>query len=438
MQEHISKALTRVREISEYKPIRVISHHDTDGITSAAILARCLQRWNKKFSLHIVKGLDKEFIDKLPENELLLFVDLASGSLNYLAEKKTEVVILDHHEIVQEIPQNVCMVNPTIQSTETCSGAALAYLFAKELSQHNTDLAPLAVLGMVGDMMEANRSPLYEQIVKDGEVTIKKGLLLYPATRPLDKALEYSTGIYIPGVTGSYLGVMDLLRDANIKKGPQGFKSLIELTEEEMSGLITAVLLRKIGENSAAEIIGNIYLTKFFNKVEDARELSATINACSRMGRPETALGLCLGNKDFRKEAEKIYAEYKQSISGALKYIEEAEKISGKNYTIINAQDKIRDTIIGTAASIMSFSPLYPEGTVIVAMAYDKDKIKVSARLAGRKGRNVREMLTKVVIPLAGEVGGHPNAAGCLISKDKESEFITELRKELEVEFVKL
>jgi nanoRNase/pAp phosphatase (c-di-AMP/oligoRNAs hydrolase) len=39
---------------------------------------------------------------------------------------------------------------------------------------------------------------------------------------------------------------------------------------------------------------------------------------------------------------------------------------------------------------------------------------------------------------LGGEVGGHPNAAGCMIEKDKESLFIEELKKVLEVELVKV
>jgi single-stranded DNA-specific DHH superfamily exonuclease len=177
---------------------------------------------------------------------------------------------------------------------------------------------------------------------------------------------------------------------------------------------------------------------KFFNKLEDARELSALINACSRMDHPEQSLGLCLGSKKSKEEAEKIYIEYKQHLISALKFVSETEKISGKNYTIINAKDNVKDTIIGTVTSIISRSPIYDEGTIIIGLAYNHDKIKVSARIAGRNGRNVREVLSTIVVPLGGEVGGHPQAAGCLISKDKEEEFISELKRTLELEFVKV
>jgi len=35
----------------------------------------------------------------------------------------------------------------------------------------------------------------WKKIIEDAEVQIKKGLLLYPATRPIHKTLEFSFGI---------------------------------------------------------------------------------------------------------------------------------------------------------------------------------------------------------------------------------------------------
>ena len=438
MINKIKLAIEKIDSLSKTKSIKVISHFDTDGITSAAIFSRVLQRWNKIFSLKIVKGLDEEVIKSLPEDEILIFLDLASNSLKYLKEKKTEVFIFDHHELTDSIPENVMIINPMLEKSDPMSSAAICYLFGKALSLENRDLANLAVIGMVGDALEKNLSKDYDTILRDAGTTIRKGLLLYPSTRPIDKALEYSSGMYIPEVTGSYKGVMDLLRDANIQKTEGRFKALYELTDEEMSRLITAVMLRMIGKKDASELIGNLYLVKFFNKLEDAREFSALINSCSRMGRPEVALGFCLGNKKSIEESEKIYVQYKQHLISALRYVSESKKISGKNYTIINAKDNIKDTIIGTVASIISHSPIYSKGTIIVALAYNQDKIKVSARMVGKEGRNVREVLNQVVVPLGGEVGGHHGAAGCLISKDNEGKFIQELQKVLEIELVKV
>ena len=61
--DSINEAIKKIDELSNSMPIKVISHFDTDGITSAAILSRTLQRWNKRFSLNIVKNLEGEFVD---------------------------------------------------------------------------------------------------------------------------------------------------------------------------------------------------------------------------------------------------------------------------------------------------------------------------------------------------------------------------------------
>src|SRR3989344_3969154 len=204
MLEVIKSAIERIDSLSKERPIKVISHYDADGITSAAIFSRALKRWKKTFSLEIVKGLDEEYISSLPDNQILIFLDLASGSLNHLKNKKTQIFILDHHEITHEIPENVTMINPLKFNHELISGAGICYLFAKSLSLENRDLANLAIIGMVGDSLEKNLGKVYGEILKDSETVIKKGLLIYPSTRPLDKTLEYSSNPYIPGVTGSY------------------------------------------------------------------------------------------------------------------------------------------------------------------------------------------------------------------------------------------
>ncbi len=440
LRDKIKEVANWISSLPKNKSLKIISHFDTDGITSAAIFSKALQRAGIKFSLEIVRNLESSFIENLGEDAPIIFLDLASGSLPQLSSKNTRIVILDHHEISSEIPENVVMINPTLYENERIASSGLCYLFAKELSQQNIDLANLAVVGMIGDMMEKEIGKTYDEILKDASVIVKKGILLYPATRPLDRVLENSFSLYIPEVTGSYKGVIGLLREAGIQKTERGYKTIAELTDEEMSRLGTAIMLKNISSSDMSNLIGNIYLVKLFNNLEDAREISATINACSRLDRHETALGMCLGNKEMKKEAERVYSKYKKTISSALETVQETTKISGKNYTIINARDKIKDTIIGTIASIMSFSPVYPEGTIIIAMSYtqDSNKIKVSARLAGRKGRNVREILHKAVVPMSAEVGGHPNAAGCLLPKENEEQFIENLKQTLELEIIKV
>jgi RecJ-like exonuclease len=438
LRSEIEIVANKFLEATKDREIYIISHFDTDGITSATIMIQTLKKLDKKFSLKILKRIEEDTIRNLPKDKLILFLDLASGSLDEIKESGLqEVFIIDHHEVTQQIPKEINIINPQLNGKEELSSSSLVYLFCKEICEDTKELAKLAILGMIGDSMEKSIDKLNNLIINDGEVKKKRGLLIYPSTRPLNRTLEYCSDPYIPGVTGNTKGVIELLRDIGITITNGKYKSLIELDEGEMSKLVTAIVLRNPRVKNR-EIIGDIFLIKFFNKLEDARELSAMINACSRMGEPETAIQLCMESSKAKKRAEVMHTKYKQHIISGLKSVSESEKIEGNGFVIINAREKIKDTIIGTIASILSNSAIYEEGTAIITMAYYEDKIKVSARNVGRNGRNIREILTSTMEQIGGEVGGHKFAAGCMLNQEKEQEFLESLKKNFEIELVKV
>lgn len=424
------------------KKIHLVSHYDTDGITSAAIFSKTLKRLDKQFSIKILKQLNEEEIALFPEDRIIILLDLGSNNLNELSKLKNEIFIIDHHEIkTTKIPDNMEIINPhLLKNYEELCAAELTYLVSKEISGENSTFAYLAIIGMVGDTMEKEINKTRDRIIKDSVIKIKKGLLLYPSTRPLDKTLEFSSRPFIPGATGNRSGVIQLLEEAGIEKTGKSYKSLIELNDDEMKRLTTAILLRLSSED-ASEYIGNLYIIKFFNRIEDARELSAMINACSRMGYSQIAFLLCMGNPYARKKSERVYIKYRQCIISGLRFIDQNDKIEGREYVIINAKDNVKDTIIGTLASILSFSSIYKPGTIIIAMAYNGDKIKISTRIAGRRtksNRNLKELVDSIIQTIGGESGGHCNAAGCTISKKDEEEFIELVKRKLEFEVIKV
>ena len=431
------------------KPIRIISHFDTDGITSAAILAKTFQRLDKKFTIKIVKSLEESTIRRelaRQPKEVIIFADLASGSLESFGDLKTPIFILDHHEIHKELLNDkIKIINHHLtedSEANTCTGAGVAYLFSRAISPNNQDLSSLAIMGLIGDRHETNLSKINQLIINETkDLKMKKGLTLYPATRPLKRTLEYSTSPYIPGVTGNGEGVIELLRETGI-----GYeKNLLDLSEDEMSKLLTAIMIRRAQSDSSEDIIGNLFILKFFNTQEDVREISTLINACSRLGYHDIALSYCLENKNARVRALDIYTEYKQELVSGLKIAEKMNKIKGNNFIILNAKDKIKDAIIGTICSMLSSSAAYREGTILIGMAYNDNKIKVSARIVGQNGRNLKELMEKTVIDFksdnpesVAEVGGHHYAAGCLVERDKEDSFLEMLKKNLEIEIVKV
>jgi single-stranded-DNA-specific exonuclease len=440
MKERIELIAKKFLEKTQNKEIQIISHFDTDGITSASILIKTLKKLDKTFCVKIIKSLEEKTIKNLPKDKIIIFLDLASGALDYIKKYDLkDVFIIDHHEIIQEIPKEVYIINPELYNKEKISASGLTYLFCKEIHPNN-ELAKLAVLGMIGDCLEKDIDKLNSSIVNDSEVIKKRGLLLYPSTRPINRVLEYSSNIYLPGITGNVKGVLDFLREVNIVPKQGKYKSIIELDDKEMSKLVTSIMIRK-PKTKPDEIVGDIFLIKMFNKLEDARELSAMINACSRLGDSGIAIQLCLEIPEAKKRAEAIHVKYKQILVSGLQNVSNGiDKIEGNGYVIINAKNKIRDTIIGTIASILSNSFEYEEGTIIIAMAYDQEKIKISSRTCGRKGngKNLREVLNSVIAKIGGEVGGHEFAAGGIINKELEEEFINKIKTYLEVERVKI
>ena len=451
MLDTIKGAVSEFNSLTKHKKfVRIISHYDTDGITAAAIIVKALLKKDLKFKVIIIRQLEKEFLKKLKEeinkDEIVIFLDLGSSNLKEISELNVPCFIFDHHEIPGEINiekitenKNIFFVNPTLFNEET-SGAGLAYFFVKELDEKNKELSHLAVIGMVGDVLGNSLSRINNLILNESEVIIKRALTFFSATRPLHKSLEFSSDFYIPGVTGNSAGAIGLLREAGIPFKSGETKTILDLSEEETSRVLTAIMLRRINsENTEKELIGNVYLLRFFSKLEDIREISSKINACSRQGHSDLAIAFCLGDKEAYKTAEKIHASYKHEIIDGLNWVSRNKHIEGDGFTIINAKNNIKDGVIGVILSILSSSRIYPQNTILAGMAYQGEKIKVSLRSTTRnKELNLHEVIGNISKKCEGDGGGHQQAAGCIIPIKNEDLFINELLENLKKKSIEI
>ncbi|MFH1823320.1 MAG: DHH family phosphoesterase [archaeon] len=456
----VKEAALKFKKIIE-KPgiIRVVTHLDTDGMSSAAILIHALRKLDQQFCVMTVRQLEDSIIEKLVDEskkwKAIMFLDLGSPKLGAIAKlsQKIPVFVLDHHPLergfkpISEIVGDLIFVNPLIEENaeDNVSASSVVYEFVKEIDSNNKNLAQLAVLGMIGDMADKVISKTNTKIVEEAKefgMQVKRGLIIFSSTRPLHKALELSSSIFIPGVTGCQNGAFSLLRELDIKSREGAkWKTLLDLDKNEMSRLLTAILLRRINTGRDQNILGNIYLLKLNGRLQDVRELSTTINACGRLGHSSLAISYLLGSLDAGEKVQRIYTEYKHHLIKGLKWVEAEKKIVGDNYVIINVKDNIKDTIVGTVISILANSFIYPAGTVMVGMAYRTDgKIKVSSRIAGPEDSdiNLYHLLDSVIQQIGGEVGGHPRAAGALISQKKEQEFLEVLERALKIEEIKI
>jgi len=432
------------------KPIKIISHIDADGITAAAILIKTLKNLNLKFSLSIIRNLTDDFLQQLKKENYsnYIFLDLGSGNLQQINNilKNKNIFIFDHH-IPQEGNFNLTHVNPHLfgfDGSKELSGAGITYLLSKTIDEKNKSLAYLAIIGAIGDMQEKQgflglNKIILQDALDSNKIEIITGLRMFGSqTRQLYKILQYSTDPYIPGITGNETSTLEFLKKLNLNKN----KKLFELTQEETKTLVTAIILQRLGsEDTPEDVLGNIYLLKEEqdnSPTKDLKEFSTLLNSCGRLGKYSLGIGTCLNDENSKEKAIELLHDYKKEIITSLNWFYKNRKspyiIEKENLTIINAEDNIRDTIIGTITSIISKSNLYPEKTILLSLAHTLDAdTKISIRISGFKKNsiNLKETLNNIVKKFDCKAGGHLNAAGSIIPQEKEQEFIELAQKSI-------
>ncbi|HDH27504.1 MAG TPA: DHH family phosphoesterase, partial [Euryarchaeota archaeon] len=275
----LSEACERILGLDKSSSVLCVSHDDADGLTAGAIIYRALLREGLTPHLRCIKRLDLEFIQGVSAEEwsIFIFSDTGSGQLENFGKyilKDRQVIILDHHETTDYTHPNLTHVNPHLNGVDGArevSGAGVSYLFARELNPDNRNLAHLALIGALGDVQDSQGgfSGPNKEIARDavdaGLVLIEKDLRFFGRqTRPLYKAIEYTTEPFIPSLSGNESACVQFLSDLDIpaKKNDRPTR-LIDLTDDEKKKLTTALILKmiehKIDVKTAESIVGDTY-----------------------------------------------------------------------------------------------------------------------------------------------------------------------------------
>ena len=164
------------------------------------------------------------------DTSLKIFTDLGAGQQNLLFERgltEKEVIIIDHH-VSQPCERKYTQVNCLPYGHTKMSAAGVSYLVTKEMDTANTDLAKLAIIGNVGDMMARETcgliGPVRDVIVEDGirhgNVEVRKrDLNCYgTATRPVHLSLAYNDDPFIQGISNNPEGARQFLKRLGIRQ----------------------------------------------------------------------------------------------------------------------------------------------------------------------------------------------------------------------------
>jgi single-stranded DNA-specific DHH superfamily exonuclease len=401
-------------KIRKQKFVRVVSHHDADGITACGIVCLALRRQHIPFQATIVSNLDSSIDAVLDPAMPVIFCDMGSGQPDIV--NKYDAVILDHH-MPQEGHKNI-HVNPHLVGIDggtQMSASGVAYAFARVMGD-NTDLAGLAISGAIGDkqqMIGPNRDILDEG-VKNGVITVQKGLKL--GMGPVVKVLEYSIDPYF-----DFSGRHD---ETEKFVGELGLNGDIErLSRDDLKRLgsaLSLLLLKKSPPDTIDSLFGDVYLLEK-ELIKDVYDFTNTVNSCGKTGQPGLGLSVCLRYEPALKDAEEKRFEYSGQILQALhKAISQVQEMSAIRYLDICCSD-----VTGAIASTI-IRYVMPDKPIIVLNA-DGDRVKVSARgtaLLIRQGLDLSTSVRESATAVGGNGGGHKIASGASIPAAKSKEFL--------------
>jgi len=445
------------RKLKSSGDVHIVTHIDADGIAAGAIAKKTLDRHGINSSIQFVRQLDCKTIEKIKDiGKFTWFTDLGSGVISKLGDM--DCIITDHHMIDirgGEGPGNWRHFNPHIYGInggKAVSGAGLAYMVAVAISKKNRDMADLAIVGASGDLQDLD-SCRFEQwnrrIAFIGKkidvIDISRDLRAFGRqTKPIHKILQYSDDPILPGITGRESSSMSFLKSLNIElKEEKKWRRWIDLDGGEKKKIISALtnllITKGFGHSFSSRLVGEVYELKnekIGTELRDAKEYSTLLNSTARYGHEKVGLEICMGDRDeYLKKAMALLKNHRRNIVNGIRFVKQ-EGI--REYGVLqyfNAGGHIKDTVVGIIAGIMLNSKQTKSGNPLIGFADKEDgDVKASARTIAtlvRKGIDLSKAMQKAAGRLGGTGGGHEIAAGAVIPRGTEYEFLEMLDREI-------
>jgi RecJ-like exonuclease len=442
------------RHVEAGDPIRIVTHNDSDGVAAGGVMSQVARRLDVPFRTTCEKRVDERLVRAIAaENPpLAIFLDIGSAYLDMFEEHlaASDIIVLDHHLQVEAETTRIIHVNPLLQGLDGArgiSGAGVSYIFAKYVDEKNVDLSPLGIIGALADRQDKGEgktllglNKLIEADAKGvGLLETSNDLIFYGyETRPVAKAIAYTTNPFMPGLSGREDKCLAFLNAAGIELKRNGrWRALRDLSEEEKRSLFSALSKHMVYEGCSVDLVhdlvGTIYTLmgeEAWTPMRDGREYASLLNACARMGRPSLGLCICMGDRnEALREAESTLDEYRKKIGECLEWVREESRIEEmRNIYALRARGDIDENIIGVVASILLSTGILKSRKPIVAWARaEEGLIKVSARateaMAG-EGLDLGDVMMRAAEVFKGRGGGHDIAAGAFLQEEGEKGFL--------------
>ncbi len=176
----IKKAALRVvQAIKNKEQIAIVGDYDVDGVVSTCILSDFLENFSDKLKIIIPNrfidgyGVSEDIIDRI-NSSLVITVDngiSAVDAAKKAKEKNIDLIITDHHNIPEELPDAYAIINPkqkdcTFPYKEICGAQVAWYLVAAIKNEMGLefnllryiDLLSVAIIADMMELKEFNRA----------------------------------------------------------------------------------------------------------------------------------------------------------------------------------------------------------------------------------------------------------------------------------------
>lgn len=384
----MEKAVDRIiTAIEKKEKVLIYGDYDVDGITSTTVLKKFLEEIGIIAEYHIPNrlkegyGLNKEAIEEIAEKGIQLMITVDCGisgveEAEYAKSKGIDVIITDHHEPGETLPDAIAVVDAKIKTNK--------YPFNQ-----------LAGVGVVFKLIQA--------------LSMKLGL-----------------------EEKQYLKYLDLVCLGTIS-------DIVPLVDENRVIAKLGLKLVNVSKNIGLRtlLISAGYKTADSNTISFG--IAPRVNACGRMGYADQALKLLISEniQEAQELAEKLneYNKERQEkekniFTDALKLIDEEEK---KNPAIILGNKGWHHGVIGIVSSKITEMFFKPS----ILIGFEGEEGKGSGRSI--PGIDLHEAILKCSNNLE-KYGGHAMAIGLSLKKKKFEEFKKELNqylKEQNIEEIK-
>lgn len=179
----MAEAVERIIQAKDNDEMVVVyGDYDADGICATTVLYKAL----KKFGVNVYAviperdngyGLSKEVIDEVVETlfpDLIITVDCgisAKAEVEYIHDLGVDVIVTDHHEIPEELPETIIVSTKTKNQEypfEYLSGAGVAYKVASALigdeADNYLDFVAISTIADSMPLIGENRNIVYRGV----------------------------------------------------------------------------------------------------------------------------------------------------------------------------------------------------------------------------------------------------------------------------------